>query len=433
MSAIADPYPPTYLFSKMPPLGFEAVLLKIGVSLGLGLLVGLQRERTQARVAGFRTFPLVTLLGTLCGLLGQSFGGWIVAVGLLAVVAIIILGVIAEIKSGANDPGMTTEAAMLVMYAIGAYMVIGHMPIAIVAGSAVAVLLFLKPQLHAFAHAIGDRDFRAIMQFVVISLVILPVLPNRYYGPYQVLNPFHIWVMVVFIVGISLTGYVLYKIWGHRAGTLVSGLLGGLISSTATTASQARRVRETPGFKAAAALVITIASTVVFIRVLLVISVRGPSFLKSAGLPIGMMLAMLVVVSVISWMLTEKQPGEMTEPKNPCELVPAMVFGAAYAIVLIAIAAAKEHLGPQGLYYVAVLSGLTDMDAITLSITDLVTTGKLDPSVGWRAILAASLSNIVFKTGIAGMLGGWRLLVRMALVFSAVCAAGIAIFLFWPG
>ena len=265
------------------------------------------------------------------------------------------------------------------------------------------------------------------MQFVVISLVILPVLPNRFYGPYGVLNPFHIWVMVVFIVGISLTGYVIFKLWGHRAGALAGGVLGGLISSTATTASFSRRVRETPGQRGIATLVIVLASTIALGRVLLIVSVRGPAFLPSVLLPLGIVLGVLAAFSLTTWMLTKRQAAEVTEPKNPCELPAALLFGALYALVLLAVAFAKEHLGQRGVYSVAVLSGLTDMDAITLSVTELVTDGKIATDAGWRAILAAALSNMAFKSGIAGVLGGWRLFVRVGLVFGSAVGAGMVI------
>src|SRR5436190_13125892 len=149
----------------------EAILLRLGISLGLGLLVGLQKERTASKVAGIRTFPLITLLGTLAGLLAQHFGGWVVVAGFVAMAAMVVIGNFAVIKSGQIDPGITTEVAMLVMFGVGAYLVPGPLAVGIVVGSAVAVLLFFKPQMHAMANAIGLRDLTAIMQFVIISLI----------------------------------------------------------------------------------------------------------------------------------------------------------------------------------------------------------------------------------------------------------------------
>lgn len=152
---------------------------RLGIALGLGLLVGLQRERAGSRLAGFRTFPLVTVLGALCALLGEDFGGWVVGLGLAALAIVIVVGNLPLLKTDEEPQGVTTEVAMLVMFLVGASVVAGHEAVAIAVGGTVAVLLHLKPQMHALAAKIGDRDFKAIMQFALISLVILPVLPNR--------------------------------------------------------------------------------------------------------------------------------------------------------------------------------------------------------------------------------------------------------------
>jgi len=197
------------------------VLQQLAVSFGLGLLLGLQRERAESSIGGIRTFPLIAIFGTVCALLGKTFGGWMVAAGLLALVAIVVYSNFAKIKSGDIDPGMTTEVAALLLYGLGAYVVIGSMVVTVVVGGAMAVLLQFKKPLHALAGAIGERDMRAIMQFVLLSLVILPVLPHQDFGPYGVWNPFQIWLMVVLIVGISLTGYIAYKCLGARRGYFI--------------------------------------------------------------------------------------------------------------------------------------------------------------------------------------------------------------------
>ena len=228
-------------------MDLTATFETLGVALGLGLLVGLQRERAASALAGFRTFPLVTVFGAVTGILSKDLGGWILAAGLLALAALIISGNLAKLKAGNVDPGLTTEAALLLMYGVGAYLVFGHRPVAVAVGGAVAVLLYLKPELHSLATRLGEEDFRGIMQFVVISLVIFPVLPNRAYGPFQVLNPHRIWWMVVLITGLSLAGYVAYKLFGHRICAALGAVLGGLISSTATTVSYARRTRRGEG------------------------------------------------------------------------------------------------------------------------------------------------------------------------------------------
>jgi uncharacterized membrane protein (DUF4010 family) len=271
------------------------------------------------------------------------------------------------------------------------------------------------------------------MQFVLISLVILPVLPNRTFGPYDVLNPFKIWLMVVLIVGISLSGYVAFKLMGGRAGTLVGGVLGGVVSSTATTASFARLSRsgrdEAPLFAA----VILVASTVVFARVLILIAVAASPAFASLAAPIGAMLGAMLALSATIYFVTRKQSMKPPEPENPAELKPALIFGALYAAVLILVQIAREHFGSAGLYTVAGISGLTDMDAITLSTSQLVAAGQLDASTGWRSILLASLSNIVFKAAMVAVLGTRRLLAWVGSLFGIALVAGVAILWFWPG
>lgn len=406
---------------------------QLGIALGLGLLVGLQRERTNARLAGFRTFPLFTLFGALCALLAEALGGWILAAGLAGFTGLLIIGNLPSARREEEDPGLTSEAALLVMFATGALLVLDKTALAVAVAGTVAVLLHLKPEMHRFAKRLGERDFKAIMQFVLISLVILPVLPNQFYGPYGVLNPFKIWLMVVLIVGISLGGYIIYKVVGSRAGTLASGILGGLISSTATTVSCARRSKQAPGSAALATFVIIAASTIVFVRVLALIGATAPGFLPKAGPPIAAMLGLMGLLALACWFSRRGEPESMPEQENPSELKPALIFAGLYAVVLIAVAAAKDHFGQSGLYVVAVLSGLTDMDAITLSITQLVNSQNLPAETGWRLILTASMSNLVFKAGVVAVIGNRKLALRIAIWFAAALAGGSLLLIFWPG
>jgi len=405
---------------------------KLGIALGLGLLVGLQRERTDARLAGFRTFPLITLLGALSGLLGKDFGGWIMGLGLVGLTAVIAVGNLEAIRSKTESPGVTSEAALLVMYAVGAYLMVGHTSVAIAVGGTVAVLLHLKPEMHALAAKIGDRDFKAIMQFVLISLVILPVLPDQFYGPYRVLNPFKIWLMVVLIVGISLGGYIAYKILGPRAGTWAGGVLGGLISSTATTVSYARRSREAPNTHALATFVILVASAIVFLRVLILVGATAPAFLGVVAAPMGIMFVTMGALSLRSWRASRTETAPMPEQSNPTELKPAIIFALLFALILLGVAAAKDYFGSSGLYVVAILSGLADMDAITLSITQLINSQSLPSTTGWRAILIAAMSNLAFKAAVVAALGNRKLFVRVAASFAVALAVGAALLLFWP-
>jgi uncharacterized membrane protein (DUF4010 family) len=404
----------------------------LALAFGLGLLVGLERERSEPAVAGFRTFPLVTVLGSVCALLAQSFGGWVLAAGFAGVAAAAVIGNVGKYRAGKLDPGQTTEVALLVMFALGAYLVVGEVRVAVALGGAVLVLLHSKDRLHGLAQRIGERDFEAIARFVVLSLVILPVLPNHTFGPYGVLNPFEIWLMVVLIVAINLLGYLAWKLWGTERGELVGGLLGGMVSSTATTAGYARHTRTSPRLAASSAVVITLAGAVVYARVLAVIGVVAPGFFPISAGPLATMLAVFVVLAVVLWRRRSRPAAEPEEPGNPSELRAALLFALLYAVVLLAVAAAKEHFGARGLYTVAVISGLADMDAITLSTARLVSAGRLAAGQGWRVILVASLANLGFKTAIVAILGTLPLLRRVAVAFAVALLAGLLVLGLWP-
>ncbi|MBF8964124.1 MgtC/SapB family protein [Pontibacter sp. FD36] len=404
----------------------------LAISLGLGLLVGLQRQHDNAQIAGIRTFPLITLFGSLTALMAQQLGGWIVGAGLLATAAIVVAANLLKKREPIPDIGQTTEAALLLMYVIGAYLVFGSKTVAVALGATVAVLLHLKATLHGIVARIGQQDLTAIMQFVVISLVILPILPNTEYGPYQVLNPHNIWLMVVLIVGIGLLGYFVYKIFGNRAGTFLGGVLGGLISSTATTVSYARRTKNAKGSGQMAAIVIFIASTVSFIRILTEVVIVAPTTLPAVAPPLLAVIALMVVTGLVAYFANKEESDQMPEQENPAQLKAALVFGAVYGLVILATAAAADYLGDSGLYIVAIISGLTDVDAITLSTSRLMNLGNLSPESGWRVILVAGLSNIAFKGALVGFLGNKGLLAKISLLFGIVLLGGLLVLWWWP-
>jgi uncharacterized membrane protein (DUF4010 family) len=406
--------------------------LQLAVALGLGLLVGLQRERMDSAIAGIRTFALITLFGAVAAHLGQVFGGWVVAAGMVVAAGFVVSGNFARLAKGEADPGQTTEFTAVLMYGVGVWVVVGSMAVAVALGGTVAVLLHLKEPLHRFVGRMGEGDLKAIMQFVLIALVILPVLPDRTFGPYDVLNPYQIWWMVVLIVGLSLAGYVAFKLVGANAGAVLSGLLGGVISSTATTVTYSRRAKEDPESSRLAALIVMIASAVVFGRVLVEIAVVARDRFPELAPPLAAMLGVTLALSLALWIGARRDPCAPPEAENPAELKSAIVFGVVYAAVLLAVAFARDRFGKAGLLTVAALSGLTDMDAITLSTSRLVRGGGLDPDSGWRAILLASLSNLVFKAGIVAVLGSRRLFGRVALLFGAALAAGGLILWLWP-
>ncbi len=431
-------------------MGPDLLFQELAISVALGSLVGLQRERTEADVAGFRTFPLITTLGTLCAFLSQKFDNeWILAAGFAGVIGVILIGNIPKLTRENAGQGVTTEVAMLVMFAVGALVVVGYWATAAAVTATVAILLQLKPQLHGFAARVGDEDIRAILQFVLITFIILPVLPNRAFDPlmlihplfphanfreFKVLNPYEIWLMVVLVVAISLGGYVSYKRFGTRAGILLGGILGGTISSTATTVSYARKTAKAAETSGMAALVILIASTVTFIRVLLEIAVASPAFLPVAAGPILVMFAVSTLLSGVIWISHRHDKNGMPSQDNPTELKSAILFALAYAVVLVAVAAGRACLADQfhWLYVIAGLSGMTDMDAITLSTSRLVRTGHLEAAIGWRLVVIATMSNLIFKGLVVAAIGDRRLLKKVSLLFGLVLLSGVGVLTLWP-
>lgn len=419
----------------------STALTKLGIAVGLGLLVGLERERAASATAGIRTFALIALLGALCGLMAPTAGVWIIAAGAVGLAGLLAIGHWTEAKFSEKELGLTTEVAAMVVFAISAYIIAGHTALAVVAGGATALLLHWKEPLHSFVKQVSQRDVTAVMRFVLIALVVLPVLPDKTYGPLDVLNPRSIWLMVVLIVGIGLVGYVAYKLFGAKAGTLLGGVLGGLISSTATTVTYARRTRDATVDDSAAdagglvrlgTLVILIASAISVIRVVVEVVVVAPKAATAMVPPlIALAAIMLVIASTLYWR-HRKDKVSLPEPKNPAELKTALIFALLYAVILLAVTAAKRYFGDQGLYIVAVFSGLTDMDAITLSTAGLVEQGRIATGTGWRVILIAALSNLAFKGGAVVVLGSPALKKRVAILFAMIFAGGLAILFLWP-
>lgn len=415
------------IFSETPEL-----LKSLGTALGLGLLVGLQREWVQARIAGIRTFALVTLFGGLSGVLSFTLGGWVIGAALVACAAIVIMGVVGELRQPEPDVGLTTEISILLMFTVGAIAVLGQRLEAVVCAGTVMVLLQSKEPLHGMVRRIGETDLREIARLVLAGLVILPLLPNREMGYLGVLNPFKAWLMVVLIIGISLVAYLAGKAFGGSKGAVLAGVLGGLISSTATTASVARRSRAAGTVGRSLAAITLTASAVVFVRVITEVMIAAPGAWPAMLPPLAAMMGWSLLVAVVAHRIAARSGHVAAEESTPSELKGAVMFGLLYVAVLYGVALAKEHFGTTGLYTVAAISGLTDMDAITLSTSGLVQSGHVEAGTGWRVILLGGIANLVFKAGLVAVLGvkGY---IRPALAgFAAVLAGGVAILAFWP-
>lgn len=412
-----------------------SLVVPIGLALALGLLIGLQREWVVDRVAGIRTFPLITVLGVITAEVAPTFGpaAGLFALGFLMSAANLARARTPRETSETSDFGVTTEVAALVMFGVGVMLFRERLVPALVVTGVVAVLLQWKASLHAFTRRLHQGDLEAVTRLVLIALVVLPVLPNRSYDPWQVVNPFEIWLMVVLIVAISLAGYVAFRFLGPRRGVLVSGLLGGLISSTATTLSYARRSRDEPRLAQAGAVVTVLASAFVFARVLVEVALVAPGDFARIAPPLAIVLG---VMALSGWVLMRRyRPAGDVEPlaiEAPSDVGAALMFGLLYAAVLLGVAIARQHWGDAGLFLVAALSGLTDVDAITLSSSRLLARDAIDVGLAWRLILIGALANIALKGVVVLLLADRKMTAGAVSSFGVALATGLALLALWP-
>ena len=396
------------------------------IALGIGLLIGLERERVASARAGLRTFGLVAMLGALAGLLGQALDSIApFTVGMLLVGSTIIAAYLRHPDE--SDPGTTSVAALVLCYCLGTAVWLGYARIAVMLAVTTTVLLYFKAQLRGIATRLQHRDYISILQFCVLSLVILPILPNQEYGPYGALNPYQIWWMVVLISGVSLAGYAALQLVGGRYGAAFVGVFGGLASSTATTMVYARNARAAPATISMAALVIVLANLVMMLRVTVVALLVAPAIVRPLLVVVVPAFGLGVLALLLIWRkLGEGQEVLLPNTSNPTELRTAVGFGLLYAVVLFCAAGLSEYAGTRGMYVLALVSGLTDIDAIALSSLRLFALEKLPAGVAVIAIGLGMFSNLAFKTGLAIVIGGAALGKRVLGAMAAVALGLVA-------
>lgn len=396
-------------------------------SLAIGLLIGLERERNPSAKAGLRTFALVAMFGTMCALFAaKTDSPWLLIAGLAAVAGMVIAAYINN-PSEEHDPGTTTVIALLLCYGLGAMIWFGLAKLAVMLAIGITALLYFKPELRGLSQRLTRRDLVAVLQFSVLTFIVLPILPDQNYGPYDAFNPHQAWLMVVLISGIGLAGYTALRVVGTRYGAPLLGFLGGLVSSTATTMIYAKHGKLDQATQNIAVSVIVIAGMVVLLRLLVVSSVVAfgalPGLLPIllGGLLFGLMAALY------NWRKMSKATElYLPETSNPAELHTALGFGLLYVAVLFGSAWMSDLAGSQGLYAVALVSGLTDVDAITLSSLRLFNLGQLNEQQTITAITLAFLSNLAFKFGMVVFIGGWSLAKQVAPGFGAISCGMLA-------
>jgi uncharacterized membrane protein (DUF4010 family) len=405
---------------------------RFAAALLIGALIGLEREFVQQRsgdqeFGGIRTFALMSLMGAVAAFLTDRFGILIFIAAYLGLILMLWVGNLGPALRG-EEEGITTEVAALLVPLLGAMVIWDEPAIAAALGVVTALVLALKPGLHNLARRMSAADLRAMLEFAIISAVILPMLPNRGFGPFGVLNPAQIWLLVVLVSGIGFLGYILIKVLGAEEGIVLTGLLGGLVSSTATTISFAGRSKASTGLCNALAQGILLASAVMFPRMLVEVAVVNARLLSSVSIPLGAMLLAAAVIVLVLWRRGsdgEEQDKTAVQLGNPLRWQTAVTFALLFAIVLVVVRAANEYLGSAGVYVASVLTGLTDVDSITLSVADLSLAGELEAKVASIAIALAALVNTTVKGIMAMSLGSSELRRVVVRAVAIILAAGI--------
>ncbi|MCK5317854.1 MAG: MgtC/SapB family protein [Anaerolineales bacterium] len=415
----------TQLLNLEPWWRFAAALL-------IGALIGLEREFVQQRsgeqeFGGIRTFALMALLGAVAAFLTDQYGPLIFLGAYLGLILLLWASLLSSAIRG-EEEGITSEVAALLVPLLGAMMIWNQPAVAAALGVITALILALKPRLHGVARRMSAEDLRATLEFSIITAVVLPLLPNEGFGPFGVLNPFQIWLLVVFISGIGFLGYVLMKFIGTEQGVGITGLLGGLVSSTATTLSFAGRSKTNAGLSTLLAQGIILASCVMFPRVLIEVAVVNPGLVKRVVVPLVAMLIAGLIGFYILWRrgrAEKKAEHGGVELSNPLRLKTAITFGLVFAFVLVAVEAANEYFGSAGVYLASILTGITDVDSITLSVSNLSLKGLLDERVAAIAIIMATIMNTITKAVMAMVLGTPRLRRLVSRAFGVVVLTGL--------
>jgi uncharacterized membrane protein (DUF4010 family) len=411
----------------------DQALLSLVSALAIGLLFGLERgwhglqeEDEGKRVAGMRTFGLIGLLGGASGLLAEILHPPGYGFAFLGIAAILTTAYVVNHRS-AEDAGITSLIAAVLTFALGALAAIGH---AVTAGAAavVAVLLLgFKPQLHGWVARIEEHELHATLKLLVISVVMLPILPDRGFGPGEALNPYEIWWMVVLIASISYAGYFAVKVAGANKGVVATSLFAGLASSTALTLHLARIAARKGTDVDLLSAGVLIANGTLFPRLLVIAAIVHPPLVGHLVAPMAAMALLVYLPSLALW-TRRGAPGDgnTIELDNPLDLKSALRFGAFLAVVMLAGKFLTNTFGDQGMFWLAAISGVADLNAITLSVARM-SQGELAVSTATLAIVLAAATNGLVKTAVSTLIGGAAMGLRVGLPLVLASAAGIAV------
>lgn len=408
------------------------ISLTLFTALAIGLLIGIERgwsDRKEAegdRIAGIRTFSLIGLLGGIWALLANELNDWILVVAFLAVSILIVVAHVLDVKED-SDVGVTTAFAMMLTFALSAWSVFGYEIQALAVTVVVMALLGYKPFLHKWLQKLKPKELFGTIKLLIISVVLLPLLPDQGYGPWETFNPYWVWWMVVLISGLSFLGYFAIKIAGNELGTLLTAITGGMASSTAVTLSFAQFARQ---YKIKTIFMggVMIASSIMFIRVIIEVAIVNSALLAQLWVPIGLMFVSMIAGGLWLWKTRNerKSSDQKINLKNPFQLATALQFGVLLAVILLLSEGMQEWFGDEGVYLLSFASGLMDVDAITLSLSKMATE-DLQQEVATMGIVIASATNTLIKGAIFAFYVGVRESLKLILLLTVAVLPGLLI------
>ncbi len=386
---------------------------RIGMALAIGLMLGIERgwETREVpegtRIRGVRSFAIVGLLGGIWGALSIEAGEVALGLSFTAFASLLIAAHVMRLRSNPGERSVTTVLAALLTFGLGALAARGHLEAAAAGGVVALALLALKQPLHRFVARIDPVELKAAVQLLLISVVLLPVLPDRGLGPDQAINPFSVWLVVVLITAIGFVGYVAIQLAGVRIGAMMTGVFGGLASSTALSLTFARYSRKTPELGTLLAAGVSVANSIMALRILVIAAVLSPALLAALALPMGAMAAVGLAGAWVLWYLARNIGMSAPTPvADPFELWTAIKFALFLAAVVLFSVLMRRWFGDAGVYAVAAVSGVADVDAITVSISRMTGAATMTPASAAVAVCIAAIVNTLIKAGITVVVGG---------------------------
>jgi len=418
------------------------ILVNLAVALGLGALIGTEREVTKigkkqrqkgVEFSGLRTYSLLSLLGFASAYLASNFDSWFFG-GALLIVGGLLLAEYWRQSNHFNFFGITSEFAAIAAFLIGAVSLISPL-VSTVLGVAVVLILALKKWIRKFLQKVSEGEFLATIKFIIVAFVVLPILPREAVDPWGFLNLHNVWLMVVFISGISFVGYILTKTIGAKKGLGITGLLGGLASSTAVTTSMAEQSRRNKKMDLPFAFAVIVANAMMFVRVGFEVFILNYELLPKLAVTLGVMLtASAGTLGFLWWKGSKAEHREKSkelELSSPFQLAPALKFGIFYVFILIFANLANRFFGASGVYAASVISGLANVDAITISLSSFAKSGELTIEAAAKGITLAVIVNTLVKLAIVKLFGSPKLFRQATVAFGVILGSGLlAILLF---